>query len=156
MATAEFSKFAGTLSAALSQHHQCKFVYVPKSSERGRKTHREIWIYLHFCHLIYLPFLSLFYFFLSFWKNFGHGVWLVGSQFPNQGLGLPWWLSGKESACQFRRCEFDLSVGRIPWRRKWQSIPVFFPGKFHVQRSLAGYSSWGQKESNMIQQWKQQ
>ena len=22
-------------------------------------------------------------------------------------LGLPWWLSGKESACQCRRCAFD-------------------------------------------------
>ena len=30
-------------------------------------------------------------------------------------LGLPWWLSGKESACQCRRCEFDPWVGKIPW-----------------------------------------
>ena len=27
-----------------------------------------------------------------------------------------------------------------PWRREWQPIPVFFPGEFHGQRSLAGYS----------------
>ena len=26
------------------------------------------------------------------------------------------------------------------WRRKWQPISVFLPGKFHGQRSLAGYS----------------
>ena len=26
------------------------------------------------------------------------------------------------------------------WRRKWQPIPVFFPGKSHGHRSLAGYS----------------
>ena len=32
----------------------------------------------------------------------------------------PWWLSGKESACQRRRCRFDPWVGKIPWRRKWQ------------------------------------
>ena len=32
-----------------------------------------------------------------------------------------------------------------PWRRKWQPIPVFLPGKSHVQRSLAGYSPWGCK-----------
>ena len=31
-------------------------------------------------------------------------------------------------------------VGKIPWRRKWQSTPVFLPGDFHGQRSLAGYS----------------
>ena len=32
--------------------------------------------------------------------------------------GLSWWLSGKESACQCRRCWFDLWVRKIPWRRK--------------------------------------
>ena len=37
-------------------------------------------------------------------------------------------------------------VGKIPWRRKWQPTLVFLPGKFHGQRSLAGYSSWGGKE----------
>jgi len=37
-------------------------------------------------------------------------------------------------------------VGKIPWRRKWQPIPVFLPGKLHGQRSLAGYSPWGRKE----------
>ena len=36
-------------------------------------------------------------------------------------------------------------VGKIPWRRKWQSTPGFFPGESHGQRSLAGYSPWGQK-----------
>ena len=33
-------------------------------------------------------------------------------------------------------------IGKIPWRRKWQPTPVFLPGKFHGQRSLAGYSPW--------------
>ena len=28
------------------------------------------------------------------------------------------------------------------------SLPVFLPGKFHEQRSLAGYGSQGCKESN--------
>ena len=32
------------------------------------------------------------------------------------------------------------------------SIPVFLPGKFHGQRSLAGHSPWGCKESDMIEQ----
>ena len=27
-------------------------------------------------------------------------------------------------------------------------MPVLLPGKFHGQRSLAGYSSWGHKESD--------
>ena len=36
--------------------------------------------------------------------------------------------------------------GRICWRRKWQPAPVFLPGKFHGQSSLAGYSTRGHKE----------
>ena len=46
--------------------------------------------------------------------------------------------SGKESACQYRRCKrcrFDPWVGKIPWRRNWQHTPIAFPGKFHGQRS---------------------
>ena len=35
-----------------------------------------------------------------------------------------------------------------PWRRKWQPTPVFLPGKFHGQKSLAGYSPWVCKESD--------
>ena len=31
-------------------------------------------------------------------------------------------------------------VGKIPWRRACQPIPVFLPGDFHGQRTLAGYS----------------
>ena len=45
-------------------------------------------------------------------------------------LGLPWWLSGKESTCQCRRCRFDPWVWKIPWRRAWQLSPVFLPGEF--------------------------
>ena len=37
-------------------------------------------------------------------------------------------------------------VGKIPWRRAWQPTPVFLPGESRGQRSLAGYSPWGQKE----------
>ena len=37
---------------------------------------------------------------------------------------------------------FDSWVGKILWSRKWQPVPVFLPGKFHGQRSLAGYSPW--------------
>ena len=37
---------------------------------------------------------------------------------------------------------FDPWVGQIPWRREWLPTPVFLPGKFHGQRSLASYSPW--------------
>ena len=66
-------------------------------------------------------------------------------------LGLPSWCSGKESTCQYRRhkrCGFDPWVGKIPWRGEWQPTPVFLPGESHEQRSLAGYSPWGHRESD--------
>ena len=39
----------------------------------------------------------------------------------------------------------------IPWRRERQPTPVFLPGKSHGWRSLAGYSPWGPKESDMTE-----
>ena len=36
--------------------------------------------------------------------------------------------------------------GRFPWRMKLQPTTVFWPGKSHGQRSLAGYSPRGCKE----------
>ena len=50
--------------------------------------------------------------------------------------------SCKEPACQCRRWKrhkFDSQVGKIPWRRARQPIPVFLPGESHGQRSLVGY-----------------
>ena len=42
-----------------------------------------------------------------------------------------------------------LSLGQEdPLRRELESTPAFLPGEFHGQRSLAGYSSWGLKESD--------
>ena len=58
----------------------------------------------------------------------------------------------KESLCQcrrHRRCRFDPWIGKIFWRRKGQSTLVFMPGKSHGQRSLAGYSPWGCKETRL-------
>ena len=69
-------------------------------------------------------------------------------------VGLPRWLSGKESTCQRRRCRrhmFNLWIRKIPWSRKWQPTPVFLPGKSYRQRSLVGYSPWGRKESDMTE-----
>ena len=51
-----------------------------------------------------------------------------------------------------KRLGFDPGVGKIPWRRKWQPTPGFLLGKFHGQRSVAGYSPWGCKESNTTEQ----
>ena len=74
---------------------------------------------------------------------------LTGLGTPILRYGLPWWLRGKESTCQCRRRGFDLWVGKIPWRRKWQLTPLFLPGKCHGQRSLAGCSPRDHEDSDM-------
>ena len=43
-------------------------------------------------------------------------------------------------------------VGKIPWRRKWQPTPVFWPGESHGWRSLVGYSPQGCKEFDTTEQ----
>ena len=48
--------------------------------------------------------------------------------------------TGIESTCQCRRHRFNPCVRKVPWRRKWQTTPVFLHGKSHGQRNLAGYS----------------
>ena len=67
-------------------------------------------------------------------------------------LGLPWWLSSKESACQCRRHRLDPWDGKISCRKEWQTTPVFLPENSHRQRSLAGYTPWGCKKLDMTQQ----
>ena len=66
--------------------------------------------------------------------------------------GFPRWLSRWRNCLQCRRHKFDPQVGKIRQRRKWQPTPVFLPGEFHGQRSLAGYSPWGHKELEMTKQ----
>ena len=57
-----------------------------------------------------------------------------------------------ESVClQWGRPWFDPWAGKIPWRRKWQPTPILLPGESHGWRSLAGYSPWGRKESDMTE-----
>ena len=50
---------------------------------------------------------------------------------------------------QCRRPRFNPWVRKIPCRREWQPTPVFLPGESLGQRSLAGYSPWGCKESDL-------
>ena len=68
---------------------------------------------------------------------------------------LPCGASHKESACQCRRLEsrrFDPWVGKIPCRKSWQPFSILAWREYscHGQRSLAGYSPWGHKESYTI------
>ena len=47
---------------------------------------------------------------------------------------------------------FLLGTPKLFWIRKWQPTPVFLPGESHGQRSLAVYTPWGGKESDMTEQ----
>ena len=51
-----------------------------------------------------------------------------------------------EPACQYRRHKsfwFDPCVRKIPWGRKWQTIPLFLPGKSHGLEDPGGLQSMG-------------
>ena len=65
------------------------------------------------------------------------------SRYPYNGL--PPWQKNLPAVREMQTLEFSLSVGKIPWRRKWQPSPVFLAGKSHGQRSLEGPSPWGLK-----------
>jgi len=43
-------------------------------------------------------------------------------------------------------------VRKIPWRGEWQPTLVSLPEVTQGQRSLAGYSPWGHKELDIIEQ----
>ena len=57
----------------------------------------------------------------------------------------------RSCANSFHVHPIDQAFRKIPWRRKWQPAPVFFPGKFQGQGNLVGYSPWGHKESDMTE-----
>ena len=58
------------------------------------------------------------------------------------------WLRQSRIRLKCRRPGLNLWIRKIPWRRAWQLIPVFLLGESHGQRSLAGYSPEGHKESD--------
>jgi len=64
------------------------------------------------------------------------------------------WLSLCFSNLNWRTSLVSTELLGYKWRRKWPPTPVFLPGEFHGQKSLAGYSPWGCKESDTTEQLK--
>ena len=65
-------------------------------------------------------------------------------------LAFPGDSGGKQSACNVGHLgSIPVLGGSLEWA--WQSTSVFLPGESHGQRSLAGYSPWGCKESGMTE-----
>ena len=67
-------------------------------------------------------------------------------------MGLPRWLSSKESICQCRRYSFYSWVRKIPLEEEMATHFSILAEKFHGQNSLEGYSLWGRKESDTTEQ----
>ena len=93
--------------------------------------------------LLVLFLLSLFFLFLQELNTFIWNIVIWARGFPHSSVG-------KKICPQCRRPGFYSSVGKIPWRRKWQPTPVFLPGDSHGQRSLAGYCPWGRKSRTWV------
>ena len=71
---------------------------------------------------------------------------------PEEGIGnpfqyswTPWWQSWSRIHLQCGRPGFDPWVGKILWRGERLPTLVFWPGEFHGQRNLMGYSPWSCK-----------
>ena len=55
------------------------------------------------------------------------------------------------NAGDIREAALIPGIGKIPWKKEWQPIPVFLPGESLGQRRLVGYSPWGCKELDRIE-----
>ena len=68
-------------------------------------------------------------------------------------IGFPGGISGRELTCQYGRRETQVpSLGQEDALEEGMATrPVFLSGELHGQRSLAGYSPEGCKESNMTE-----
>ena len=56
-----------------------------------------------------------------------------------------------KNACNAGDLGLIPGVGKIPGGREWLCTPAFLLGEFHGQTSLAGYSPWGRKDSDMTE-----
>ena len=52
-------------------------------------------------------------------------------------------LDGKEFACNAGDLGLIPGLGRSPGERRVTHSSILWPGEFHGQRSLVGYSPWG-------------
>ena len=65
--------------------------------------------------------------------------------------GLPWWLNGKESTSQCRRCEFNPWVRKIPLKKETATHSSILAWEIPWTEEPGG-SPWGRKESDRTEQ----
>ena len=76
---------------------------------------------------------------------------------PGEGIGFPFQYSWASLVAQMEKNPPTIWetwvypwVGKIHGRRAWQPTPVFLPGEFHGQTSLADYSPWVAKSQTWL------
>ena len=98
-----------------------------------------------------------------------HPTWLGGhrapasDRFPVSYIKLPpgylflpvlhmvmYMLGFTDGSCSAGDASLVPGLGKIPWRRLWQPIPVFLSGESHGQRSLVGCSPWVTKSQTQL------
>ena len=65
-------------------------------------------------------------------------------------MGLPKWLRGKESACQFKGQMFNPWVGKIPLEKEMVTYSSILAWRISWTEKPAGYSPRDPKESHTI------
>ena len=108
----------------------------------------------HIQFYLYMRCVRLYYMLYMFWTM----MYSVNDKSQFNVLSFIWaslMVQLQRICLQRRRCRrhrLGPWVGKIPWKRKWQFTPVFFPEQSHGQRSLVGYSPKGRNESDMVEQ----
>ena len=109
--------------------------------EKPQREFKSTFLYVKYSWPKEIVFSSLFNLYHSTFPN--RVSWLLYSSSPQV------WLRWQRIHLQCGRPRFNPWVRKSPWRRKLQPTIAFLPGKFHGQRSVAGYSPWGRKELDM-------
>ena len=140
-------------SSSWFQWHWCLCYMFAMSCQEGMKETLETWsMKVRILFIFLLPFSHSFSSYLvEIYLNIISWNWSLHLIYFGMCIGGP---IGKELACQCRRHKrrgFNPWVRKIPWRKAWQTTPVFLPGESYGQRSLVGYSPWGRKESYMTE-----
>ena len=140
-----FEYLSTNIDPLFSRRFICGILYTP--SRNSPLTHYSI---------------VLFHNTMTFWNRTSAWFFILFLQlfFPKGNrckfLLLEGFPDGTVVKCQGRRHKihgFDPWVRKIPWSRKWQPTPVFLPGRFNGQRSLADYHPWVTNSQTQMSDW---
>ena len=139
-----------TLPMRWPKYWSFSFSIIPSKQHLGLISFRMDWLYLLAVHGTLKSLLQ---------HHSSKASMLRRSAFFTVQLSHPYMTTGKTIA--LTRWTFVVSFLSVPKTEyfqtmiiiaiKWQPTPVFLPGKSHGQMSLADYSPWGHKESDLTE-----